>query len=137
MQHIEANLARHQERREQRAREVLSTLPTREFKGDNDDSLTCAVCIGEFEDADIVRVLPCAHEFHKTCVDPWLSSHHTYCIVCLLSVTRADDFVLFCLVVHSANLTFWVKTKKAKKEKKEKERKKNHLTATARHTQRQ
>lgn len=48
------------------------------------------MCIGEFEDADIVRVLPCAHEFHKTCVDPWLSSHHT-CPLCKFDILGEDE----------------------------------------------
>ncbi|KAG4117140.1 hypothetical protein ERO13_D12G210100v2 [Gossypium hirsutum] len=44
--------------------------------------LECAICLGEFEDEDMLRLLTiCFHVFHKECVDLWLESHKT-CPVC-------------------------------------------------------
>uniref|UniRef100_A0A453FU13 RING-type domain-containing protein n=1 Tax=Aegilops tauschii subsp. strangulata TaxID=200361 RepID=A0A453FU13_AEGTS len=46
----------------------------------------CAICLGEFEDGEKVRVLPrCGHEFHVRCVDTWLVSHDS-CPTCRDSV---------------------------------------------------
>ncbi|KAG6620228.1 hypothetical protein I3842_Q075100 [Carya illinoinensis] len=45
-------------------------------------SLECAVCLNEFEDEEILRLLPkCSHAFHADCIDAWLASHST-CPVC-------------------------------------------------------
>lgn len=46
--------------------------------GGNDDdddsemSLTCAVCLGDYEAGELVRVLPCKHYFHRECIDTWV-----------------------------------------------------------------
>ncbi|GMJ15104.1 Arabidopsis Toxicos en Levadura 29 [Hibiscus trionum] len=40
--------------------------------------LECAICLGEFNDDDMLRLLTiCCHVFHKECVDLWLESHKT------------------------------------------------------------
>ncbi|XP_028552518.1 E3 ubiquitin-protein ligase ATL6-like [Dendrobium catenatum] len=46
------------------------------------ESLECAVCLCEFVDDDLLRLLPiCSHVFHRNCIDVWLDSHVT-CPVC-------------------------------------------------------
>lgn len=32
----------------------------------------CVVCMSDFESRQLLRVLPCSHEFHGKCVDKWL-----------------------------------------------------------------
>lgn len=32
----------------------------------------CVVCMSDFEPRQLLRVLPCSHEFHGKCVDKWL-----------------------------------------------------------------
>ncbi|KAL9368984.1 hypothetical protein Peur_040183 [Populus x canadensis] len=44
--------------------------------------LECAICLAEFSDEDLVRLLTvCYHVFHQECIDLWLESHKT-CPVC-------------------------------------------------------
>ncbi|KAJ1674997.1 hypothetical protein EV182_002143 [Spiromyces aspiralis] len=43
---------------------------------------TCAVCIDDFEEGDVLRVLPCGHGFHKECIDPWLIKKSVECPLC-------------------------------------------------------
>ncbi|KAL2317670.1 hypothetical protein Fmac_031546 [Flemingia macrophylla] len=46
------------------------------------DTLACAVCLNEFQDDDILRMIPkCCHVYHPDCIDVWLASHST-CPVC-------------------------------------------------------
>lgn len=50
----------------------------------------CAVCLGAFDAAEVLRVLPgCQHAFHAECVDTWLQAHST-CPVCRRRVGRKD-----------------------------------------------
>ncbi|KAL9245176.1 hypothetical protein vseg_018855 [Gypsophila vaccaria] len=45
-------------------------------------TLECAICLNEFADVDILRMLPtCCHVFHPHCIGPWLNSNVT-CPVC-------------------------------------------------------
>lgn len=32
----------------------------------------CQVCLSEFENNELLRILPCFHEFHAACIDRWL-----------------------------------------------------------------
>jgi hypothetical protein len=49
---------------------------------------TCMVCLGDFEENDDVRILPCRHVFHLGCIDEWLK-RCTDCPICKDNVDRA------------------------------------------------
>jgi len=34
----------------------------------------CAVCISQYEVGDLLKKLPCEHEFHKSCLESWFSA---------------------------------------------------------------
>lgn len=54
--------------------------PTQPVETDN-----CAVCLEPFNNNQCLRVLPCLHEYHRDCVDPWLLLQHT-CPLCKRSI---------------------------------------------------
>lgn len=47
----------------------------------SEDGLTCSVCLEQVNVGEIIRSLPCLHQFHATCIDPWLRQQGT-CPVC-------------------------------------------------------
>ncbi|KAG0376446.1 E3 ubiquitin-protein ligase rnf13 [Mortierella sp. AD032] len=61
---------------------TASAAPTSTTYIDEDDSDTCAICLDEFEDGDEIRSLPCRHEFHCDCIDPWLIRKSSTCPLC-------------------------------------------------------
>eukprot|EP00062_Callorhinchus_milii_P021927 gi/632979169/ref/XP_007906320.1/ PREDICTED: E3 ubiquitin-protein ligase RNF130 [Callorhinchus milii] len=74
------------------AKKAIGKLTTRTVrKGDKEtgpDFDHCAVCIEGYKSNDVVRILPCKHLFHKSCVDPWLNEHCT-CPICKLNILKA------------------------------------------------
>ncbi|XP_030074152.1 RING finger protein 215 isoform X2 [Microcaecilia unicolor] len=69
----------------------LSALKTRRYhpskhrKSQSPEIETCAVCLDQFHRNQCLRVLPCLHEFHRDCVDPWLLLQHT-CPLCKYNI---------------------------------------------------
>nr|XP_003414643.1 E3 ubiquitin-protein ligase RNF43 isoform X1 [Loxodonta africana] len=51
----------------------------------------CAICLEEFSEGQELRVISCLHEFHRTCVDPWLHQHRT-CPLCMFNIVEGDSF---------------------------------------------
>ncbi|KAK8805512.1 hypothetical protein WA158_002168 [Blastocystis sp. Blastoise] len=43
---------------------------------------TCAICLDDFNDTDMVKVLPCHHIFHSDCIDKWLIEDKPDCPTC-------------------------------------------------------
>uniref|UniRef100_A0A8C4RCI4 RING-type domain-containing protein n=1 Tax=Erpetoichthys calabaricus TaxID=27687 RepID=A0A8C4RCI4_ERPCA len=60
--------------------EQLESLPTKAFEG-NSFLTTCSVCLATFSNGDLLRHLPCTHNFHVECIDQWLFVNST-CPVC-------------------------------------------------------
>ncbi|XP_054811364.1 E3 ubiquitin-protein ligase SDIR1-like [Prosopis cineraria] len=47
----------------------------------SEDELTCTICLEQVKGGELVRSLPCLHQFHMNCIDPWLR-HQAKCPVC-------------------------------------------------------
>ncbi|KAM7494888.1 hypothetical protein LguiB_029497 [Lonicera macranthoides] len=47
----------------------------------SEDELTCTVCLEQVNVGELIRSLPCLHQFHANCIDPWLRQQGT-CPVC-------------------------------------------------------
>jgi hypothetical protein len=52
---------------------------------DSSSESSCAVCLSEFEEDDILRRLPCNHSFHRACIDKWLKRNKV-CPLCLQDI---------------------------------------------------
>uniref|UniRef100_A0A1B6DIP4 RING-type domain-containing protein n=1 Tax=Clastoptera arizonana TaxID=38151 RepID=A0A1B6DIP4_9HEMI len=77
------------------AKKALSKIPTKHIKSDDKgEGECCAICIEPYKTSDIVRILPCRHEFHRSCIDPWLLEHRT-CPMCKMDILKHYGFVNF------------------------------------------
>ncbi|RLN08029.1 RING-H2 finger protein ATL16-like [Panicum miliaceum] len=75
---------------------VIQTLPAFRYRkaiknaaaaADSAPMSECAVCLGEFEDEERVRMLPaCLHVFHVDCIDTWLQGNAN-CPLCRAAIT--------------------------------------------------
>ncbi|KAF9984081.1 hypothetical protein BGZ75_004363 [Mortierella antarctica] len=63
---------------EQAVEETEKELP---FANANAQTM-CAICLGEYEVGDQVRTLPCYHQYHLACIDPWLLTVASFCPIC-------------------------------------------------------
>ncbi|KAJ2700340.1 hypothetical protein H4218_002073 [Coemansia sp. IMI 209128] len=43
---------------------------------------TCIVCIDDFIVGSKMRILPCGHNYHIECIDPWLTTKSSLCPLC-------------------------------------------------------
>merc|ERR1719412_1147822 len=73
------------------AKRALQIISTSVLKKDDLEAKdffdTCAVCIENYRVEDIVRILPCKHQFHKTCIDQWLLEKRT-CPMCKMDILK-------------------------------------------------
>jgi len=68
--------------------ELISKLPLIRFApgmSQDEPESSCAICLVQFEQYHLLRNLPCAHKFHKHCIDKWLR-RNKICPLCLRDI---------------------------------------------------
>ncbi|KAJ5071744.1 hypothetical protein M0811_09904 [Anaeramoeba ignava] len=62
--------------------EIFAQLPTFKYHQSKiSQQKNCPICLESFQESEKLRILPCLHFFHKSCIDPWLNNHDT-CPIC-------------------------------------------------------
>ncbi|XP_062204404.1 RING-H2 finger protein ATL67-like [Phragmites australis] len=70
---------------------AVAAFPTRAFAASDSSDAQCVVCLAEYEEKDVLRLLPyCGHNFHMACIDMWLELNST-CPVCRISLRDNPD----------------------------------------------
>ncbi|ORZ00404.1 hypothetical protein BCR43DRAFT_485156 [Syncephalastrum racemosum] len=46
------------------------------------DEDCCVICLEKVDEGDVVRELPCKHDYHQNCIDPWLTTKCAECPLC-------------------------------------------------------
>ncbi|XP_039278259.1 E3 ubiquitin-protein ligase RNF181 isoform X3 [Nilaparvata lugens] len=69
------------------AKEAVENLAERKC---TDADEKCAVCLKEYTVGDIVKILPCKHDFHPACILPWLEKTNS-CPVCRYEMPTDDE----------------------------------------------
>eukprot|EP00592_Proboscia_alata_P000698 CAMPEP_0194377616 /NCGR_PEP_ID=MMETSP0174-20130528/32156_1 /TAXON_ID=216777 /ORGANISM="Proboscia alata, Strain PI-D3" /LENGTH=429 /DNA_ID=CAMNT_0039159101 /DNA_START=97 /DNA_END=1386 /DNA_ORIENTATION=+ len=59
------------------------------------ESGSCSICLEDYNNEDILRVLPCKHPFHSDCILPWLTERSPNCPLCKerVSLESASDMI--------------------------------------------
>lgn len=53
----------------------------------NQNTESCSICLGEYNNNEVIKKLPCDHSFHRKCIESWTNTHDT-CPLCRRSVRR-------------------------------------------------
>lgn len=64
--------------------------PSSKKESSKNEAEKCAICLGEYEDGEEVKTLPCFHVFHTECVDKWLKVNKI-CPFCKQSIRPGDN----------------------------------------------
>uniref|UniRef100_A0A914HAC8 RING-type domain-containing protein n=1 Tax=Globodera rostochiensis TaxID=31243 RepID=A0A914HAC8_GLORO len=76
------------EKRKARVRGLLEQIPVDMYTEGGKSAPECAICMGDFEEGDPIRFLPCVHSYHLQCIDDWLLRSFT-CPSCMEPVDSA------------------------------------------------
>ncbi|KAG7560447.1 Zinc finger RING-type [Arabidopsis thaliana x Arabidopsis arenosa] len=82
----------------------LALLYPRVQGGGGREEECCSVCLMRMEEEDVIKSLPCSHEFHSLCVDTWFNvSRKICCPLCRFSpatILLTDELLLWFSSFH-------------------------------------
>lgn len=82
LQSLDANITHTLGASQQQIDRLPSHTVTREELHENrDEQRSCSICLGPYEEGQVVRTVACFHQFHRDCIDAWLTSNPT-CPIC-------------------------------------------------------
>ena len=82
LQSLDANITHTMGASQQQIDRLPSHTVTREeLQETRDEPRICSICLGPYEEGQVVRTVACFHQFHRDCVDAWLTSNPT-CPIC-------------------------------------------------------
>jgi len=72
---------------------AVRRLRTRKFVANSGDieigeMQRCVICLQDYKQDEEIKTLPCGHEYHSRCVDPWLARHNRTCPTCRHDITK-------------------------------------------------
>ncbi|CBN77418.1 conserved unknown protein [Ectocarpus siliculosus] len=84
-----------------------SSTRSRSSSEDSDSAspITCAICLAAYQEEEVIKVLPCGHDFHSDCLDPWLEvkAECPLCKAPAFTKSRDRDEVAHGRAVHAIN----------------------------------
>ena len=66
---------------------VVRELPQRVCSVTEDQE--CCICLDSFVKSNVIKTLPCGHEFHGDCIHQWLVTEHSTCPMCKHPIDEA------------------------------------------------
>ncbi|KAJ5907455.1 Zinc finger RING-type [Penicillium taxi] len=57
----------------------------------NEGNFVCPICTDDFIRGQDLRVLPCNHQFHPECIDPWLVNVSGTCPLCRIDLNPKEE----------------------------------------------
>ena len=85
-------------RQRSECRRAVQKLKTKSYtapvlaEGETEDPTPCTICLEDFVVGEKLKVLPCGHQYHQECIEPWLLEKSSLCPLCKQNITAGADF---------------------------------------------
>ncbi|PVV01751.1 hypothetical protein BB560_003819 [Smittium megazygosporum] len=63
---------------------------TKTFELSDPNDCVCSICLSDYTDGDLLRLLPCNHHFHSECLDQWLKIN-SVCPLCKKDIRTSES----------------------------------------------